>query len=75
MEERKKRIPARRFGEQIELANLAAYLLADESGYVTGDCITIDGAERLMAGQFNEITTFDPTAVSQVMRAMRPEKK
>jgi NAD(P)-dependent dehydrogenase (short-subunit alcohol dehydrogenase family) len=75
MEARKTRIPARRFGEPIELANLATYLLADESAYVTGDCITIDGAESLMAGQFNELTTFDPTVMGQVMKAMRPEKK
>ncbi len=74
-EERTKRIPARRFGKHEELANLASYLLADESAYLTGECITIDGGESLMAGQFNELTTFDPAAVAQVMAAMRPSKK
>jgi NAD(P)-dependent dehydrogenase (short-subunit alcohol dehydrogenase family) len=75
IEERAKKIPARRFGEHIELANLASYLLADESAYITGANIVIDGAESLMGGQFNELTTFDPNAVAQVLRAMKPEKK
>jgi NAD(P)-dependent dehydrogenase (short-subunit alcohol dehydrogenase family) len=74
MESRTKRIPARRFGEHSELANLAAYLLADESGYVTGADVVIDGAESLMAGQFNELTTFDANAVAQMMRMLRPQK-
>lgn len=75
MEGRTQRIPARRFGEHAELANLAAYLMADESAYITGANMVIDGAESLMGGQFNELTTMDPAAVGQVLRAMRPEKK
>jgi NAD(P)-dependent dehydrogenase (short-subunit alcohol dehydrogenase family) len=43
-----------RVGEHRELADLAAFLLARESGYITGDCITIDGGEWLKgAGQFS----------------------
>ena len=49
-----KRIPLKRVGEHEELANLAAYLLSDYSGYVTGEVITIDGGEWLAgAGEFN----------------------
>lgn len=49
-----KRIPLKRVGEHEELANLAAYLLSDYSGYITGDVITIDGGEWLAgAGEFN----------------------
>lgn len=48
------RVPLRRVGEHIELANLAAYMLADEAGYINGECITIDGGEWLYgAGQFS----------------------
>jgi NAD(P)-dependent dehydrogenase (short-subunit alcohol dehydrogenase family) len=48
------KIPLRRFGEHVELANLAAYLLADGSGYINGEVVTIDGGEWLQgAGQFN----------------------
>jgi NAD(P)-dependent dehydrogenase (short-subunit alcohol dehydrogenase family) len=69
-----RRIPAGRFGEHLELANLAAYLVADESGYVTGECVSIDGGERWMAGGFNGYTTLDQTALAQMFEAMRPKK-
>lgn len=50
------RIPLRRVGEHSELANLAAYMLADEAGYINGECITIDGGEWLYAGgQFSQL--------------------
>ncbi len=42
-------VPLRRVGEHIELANLFAYLASDESGYITGDLIVIDGG-RWMQG-------------------------
>jgi len=48
------KIPLKRFGDHRELADLAAYLVADGSGYVTGEVVTIDGGEWLGgAGQFN----------------------
>jgi NAD(P)-dependent dehydrogenase (short-subunit alcohol dehydrogenase family) len=48
------RIPMRRPGELIELADLAAFLMSDLSLYINGDCITIDGGEKLKgAGQFS----------------------
>lgn len=48
------RNPLRRTGEHTELANLAAYLLADQSGFINGEVVTIDGGEWLAgAGQFN----------------------
>lgn len=49
-----KKIPLRRTGEHIELANLASYLISDYSGYMTGEVVTIDGGEWLWgAGEFN----------------------
>lgn len=42
-------VPLRRFGTHEELANLFAYLAAEESGYITGDLIVIDGG-RWMQG-------------------------
>jgi NAD(P)-dependent dehydrogenase (short-subunit alcohol dehydrogenase family) len=48
------RIPLQRTGEHGELANLAAFLISDYSGYITGDVVTIDGGEWLAgAGEFN----------------------
>ena len=49
----RRRIPVGRFGEQRELADLAAFLVADGSGYVNGEVVTIDGGEWLKgASQF-----------------------
>jgi enoyl-[acyl-carrier-protein] reductase (NADH) len=50
----KNRVPLKRVGEHQELANLAAFLVSDFSGYINGEVITIDGGEWLQgAGQFN----------------------
>jgi NAD(P)-dependent dehydrogenase (short-subunit alcohol dehydrogenase family) len=52
----KNRVPLKRVGEHQELANLAAYLVSDFSGYINGEVITIDGGEWLQgAGQFNAL--------------------
>ena len=46
--------PMKRFGDPEELANLAVYMLADGSGYINGEVVTIDAGEWLQgAGQFN----------------------
>jgi NAD(P)-dependent dehydrogenase (short-subunit alcohol dehydrogenase family) len=58
----KNRVPLKRVGEHQELANLAAFLVSDFSGYINGEVITIDGGEWLQgAGQFNalEMVTSD----------------
>lgn len=49
------KIPAGRYGDKEELANLATFLMSDMASYITGDCVVIDGGERLSAGQFNFI--------------------
>jgi NAD(P)-dependent dehydrogenase (short-subunit alcohol dehydrogenase family) len=49
VEPQEQSVPLRRFGEHIELANLFAYLAADESSYITGDLVVIDGG-RWMQG-------------------------
>lgn len=48
------RNPLGRAGRHDELTNLVAYLLADQSGFINGEVVTIDGGEWLDgAGQFN----------------------
>jgi NAD(P)-dependent dehydrogenase (short-subunit alcohol dehydrogenase family) len=69
-----KKIPAGRFGDHRELANLASYLLAEESAYITGECVVIDGGEWLMGGEFNGFATMDQTALGQMLDMMRPKK-
>lgn len=50
-----KKIPMGRYGKHEELSNLAAFLMSDMAEYITGECVTIDGGEQLVAGQFNFI--------------------
>lgn len=54
------KIPAGRYGDPDELANLAAFLMSDMAEYITGECVVIDGGERLGAGQFNFIDQLAP---------------
>ena len=55
------RIPVKRVGEHIELANLVTFLMSDFSSYINGDTITIDGGEWLAgAGQFNWLEMVKP---------------
>lgn len=52
----KNRVPLKRVGDHQELANLAAFLVSDFSGYINGEVITIDGGEWLQgAGQMNSL--------------------
>jgi NAD(P)-dependent dehydrogenase (short-subunit alcohol dehydrogenase family) len=68
------RIPVGRVGEHQELANLAAYLMSDYSGYVNGEVVTIDGGEWLKgAGEFNMMEAVSPKMWD--MFAMMRKKK
>lgn len=55
-----KGIPAGRYGKHEELGWLATFLMCDMSAYMTGECVTIDGGERLQAGQFNMFANLFP---------------
>jgi NAD(P)-dependent dehydrogenase (short-subunit alcohol dehydrogenase family) len=70
-----RRIPSRRFGEHWELANLVAYLLSDASPYLTGDLITLDGAEALFSGQqFAGLAHLDRQVAKELMASLKPKK-
>jgi NAD(P)-dependent dehydrogenase (short-subunit alcohol dehydrogenase family) len=50
------RNPLHRFGTVEELANLAAFLVSDGSGYINGEVIRMDGGEFLQgAGEFSAL--------------------
>jgi len=69
------RVPLKRFGEHDELANLASYLMADESAYMNGEVITMDGGEWLKgAGQFNALEKM-PNLAWKAMALARRKKK
>ncbi len=71
-----KRHPWHRYGEKAELANLAVFLMSDLAPYLTGECIAIDGAERLQGGQFNFITQLMPREkLKTIFQAMKEKAK
>jgi 2,4-dienoyl-CoA reductase len=50
------RLPAKRLGEPVELANLASYLLSPYASWVNGQLFTFDGGESAaLAGEFNAL--------------------
>ncbi|HEY1014753.1 MAG TPA: 2,4-dienoyl-CoA reductase [Herpetosiphonaceae bacterium] len=64
------RVPLRRVGQHSELANLAAFILADEVSYINGECITIDGGEWLYSGgEFSKLDKL-PDQAWDLLRAM-----
>ncbi len=65
------RNPLGRVGEHRELADLAAFLLSERSGFITGEVVTIDGGDWLKgAGQFSFLDRLTPGD----WEAMRPKK-
>ena len=70
-----KRIPLNRVGEHHELANLAAYLISDFSGYINGEVVTIDGGEWLKgAGQFNDFEFITPEMWDMLGKMRKSQK-
>jgi NAD(P)-dependent dehydrogenase (short-subunit alcohol dehydrogenase family) len=66
------RIPLKRTGEHIELANLATYLVSDASAYITGEVITIDGGEWIAgAGEFNFLEMIKPEEWDFIINNMK----
>jgi len=71
----KNRIPLKRVGEHIELANLATYLISDQAAYINGEVVTIDGGEWLKgAGEMNELERI-PKAAWKLLEMKRKKKK
>lgn len=65
--------PLKRPGRHDELADLAAYLMSERSGYINGEVVTIDGGEWLQgAGQFNFVGEM---MSDEDWQALKPKKK
>jgi NAD(P)-dependent dehydrogenase (short-subunit alcohol dehydrogenase family) len=67
------RNPLGRFGTIAELANLAAFLVSDFSGYINGEVVTMDGGEWLQgAGEFGDVGRL---VTEEQWQAIKPKKK
>ena len=67
------RNPLHRFGTVEELANLAAFLVSDQSGYINGEVIRMDGGEFLQgAGEFSNLGR---VLSDEDWEAIKPRKK
>lgn len=67
------RNPQHRFGTVEELANLAAFLVSDNSGYINGEVIRMDGGEFLQgAGEFSNLGR---VLNEKDWEALKPRKK
>ncbi len=65
------RNPLGRVGEHRELADLASFLVSDQSGFINGEVVTIDGGDWVKgAGQFN----FLEKLTDADWEALRPKK-
>jgi NAD(P)-dependent dehydrogenase (short-subunit alcohol dehydrogenase family) len=70
------RVPLKRFGTPLEIADAATYLMSPGAGYVTGDCLTVDGGEWLRnGGEFSWGTDYDRDNLKQMLKAMRGKEK
>lgn len=73
-----KKVPLKRVGNFQELANLAAYLVSELSGFINGEVVTIDGGEWLKgAGQFNmldQLSQEEWDTLEKKFRASKSEK-
>ena len=67
------RHPMHRFGTVEELANLAAFLVSDGSGYINGEVIRMDGGEFLQgAGEFSNLGRI---LQEEDWQSLKPKKK
>jgi len=70
------RNPQHRFGTVEELANLAAFLVSDGSGYINGEVIRMDGGEFLQgAGEFSNLGRALKEEDWQAIRPRRPPSR
>jgi NAD(P)-dependent dehydrogenase (short-subunit alcohol dehydrogenase family) len=68
----KKRNPLGRFGTHEELANLAAFMVSDQSGYVNGHQVVMDGGEWLKGA--SEFSHLGELLTEEQWQAMKPKK-
>jgi NAD(P)-dependent dehydrogenase (short-subunit alcohol dehydrogenase family) len=67
--------PMKRFGRPEELADLAAFLLSEQAGYINGECVVIDGGLWLKgAGEFNDLADLPDASWEMLEQARKPSR-
>ena len=69
----KKRNPLGRFGTHEELADLAAFMVSDKSGYINGHQVVMDGGEQLKGA--SEFSHLGDLLTDEMWQAIKPKKK
>jgi len=69
----KKRNPLGRFGTHEELANLAAFMVSDYSGYINGHQVIMDGGETLQGAA--EFSHLGELMTPEMWEAIKPKRK
>ncbi len=67
--------PLHRFGTLEEIANLGAFLISDQAGYINGEMVYMDGGEVLAgASSFSMIGRRLPDSAWEMMKPRKPKK-
>ncbi len=68
--------PLHRFGTLEEIANLGAFLISDQAGYINGEMVYMDGGEMLAgSSSFSMIGRRLPDSAWQLMNPKKPKPK
>jgi NAD(P)-dependent dehydrogenase (short-subunit alcohol dehydrogenase family) len=67
--------PMHRFGTLEEIANLGAFLISDQAGYINGEMVYMDGGEMLAgSSSFSMVGRRLPEAAWEMMKQRKPKK-
>jgi NAD(P)-dependent dehydrogenase (short-subunit alcohol dehydrogenase family) len=67
--------PLHRFGTLDEIANLGAFLISDQAGYINGEMVYMDGGEALAgSSSFSMIGRQMPDAAWEMMKPKKPKR-
>ncbi len=70
----KEHLPVGRFGKHADFCDLGAFLLSDAAGYITGECVVVDGGEWLVGNSFQMLRQLPPEFWEEMASARKGHK-